>query len=165
MTWRGLAAAAAPVVGAVCVIAAIGVAHVEHDSMSPTLSAGTRVVYDRVSTPHRGDIVLIEDRGGWSGVAGATLIKRVIGVAGDQVVCCEPGTGRLIVNGIAVDEPFVDGERPGGSIPFRITVARGTVFVMGDNRGASLDSRAGLDDPGHGGVAVDDVLGVVRAWW
>lgn len=160
-----LAAVVAPVLVAALAIAALGVATVRNDSMTPTLNGGDTVVYDRWSSPGRGDIVLLVDRQRWSGATDTVLVKRVVGVAGDVVVCCEAGTGRLVVNGEPVDEPFVDDARPGGSIPFRITVPEDAVWVMGDNREASADSRTAVSAPGHGAVARADLRGTVRAWW
>jgi signal peptidase I len=161
----GAAAMIAPVVAAALVLSAFGVASVHNDSMSPTLHGGDLVIYDRWSAPARGDIVLLVDRKGWSGTPGALLVKRVVGVEGDVVVCCEAGSGRLVVNGEPVDEAYVDGARPGGAIPFRVTVAQGAVWVMGDNRDASADSRLSVSQPGHGGVAREDLRGTVRGWW
>lgn len=154
-----------PVVVVALVVSALGIATVHNDSMSPTLHGGDLVLYDRWGAPARGDVVLLVDREGWSGVAGALLVKRVVGVAGDVVVCCEVGSGRLVVNGEPVDETYVDGVRPGGGIPFRVTVGEGTVWVMGDNREASADSRLSVSQPRHGGVVLEDLRGTVRGWW
>jgi signal peptidase I len=90
--------------------------------------------------------------------AGEHLIKRVIGLPGDRVACCDPA-GRLTVNGVAVDEPYL---RPGSvpsEVPFDVVVAPDSLWVMGDNRQDSQDSRAHLGDPGGGMVPVEDVVG------
>ena len=142
---RSVAAVSAPVAAVALVLSAFGAATVRNDSMSPTLRSGDLVVYDRWTTPARGDIVLLSDRQGWSGEVGAVLVKRVVGVAGDVVVCCEAGSGRLLVNRVAVPE--------------------GAVWVMGDNRPASADSRASVSAPDHGAVRSEDLRGTVRAWW
>lgn len=160
-----LAVVVAPLFVAALAISALGVATVRHDSMAPTLGSGDVVVYDRWSEPARGDIVLLVDREGWSGEAGALLVKRIVGVAGDVVVCCEAGTGRLVVNGMPADEPYAGESRPGGGIPFRVTVPEGAVWVMGDNRGASTDSRASVSEPSRGAVLREDLRGTVRGWW
>lgn len=162
---RSVAAVSAPVAAVALVLSAFGAATVRNDSMSPTLRSGDLVVYDRWTTPARGDIVLLSDRQGWSGEVGAVLVKRVVGVAGDVVVCCEAGSGRLLVNGEPVDEDYSDGARPGGDIPFRVAVPEGAVWVMGDNRPASADSRASVSAPDHGAVRSEDLRGTVRAWW
>jgi signal peptidase I len=158
-------AAAAPVAVAAVLTAGLGVATVQNDSMSPTLRGGDTVAFDRWSAPARGDVVLLVDREGWSGTPDALLVKRVVGVEGDVVVCCEAGTGRLVVNGQPVDEPYAGASRPGGDIPFRVTVPDDAVWVMGDNRAASADSRLSVSEPGHGGVPLADLRGVARLWW
>lgn len=159
-----VAAVLSPVALAAGAGLSVGVAHVENDSMSPTLRTGDVLVFDRVAPPARGDIVIFADSAGWADPH-ALLVKRVIGVAGDRVVCCEAGTGRLLLDGVPVDEPYAPAERPGGVVPFAVTVPDGTVWVMGDNRAVSRDSRAGAHTPGRGGVPLADVVGVVRAWW
>ncbi|MDY0910629.1 signal peptidase I [Microbacterium sp. CFBP9034] len=158
-------AVVAPVLVAALAIGVLGVATVRNGSMSPTLHNGDLVIYDRWSAAARGDIVLLADREEWSGESDVVLVKRVIGVAGDVVVCCESGTGRLLVNDQAVVEPYAGDERPGGAVPFRVTVPEGSVWVMGDNREASVDSRSRVSAPGHGAVARADLRGVVRARW
>lgn len=159
-------AAAGPVAVAAVLATGLGVATVQNDSMSPTLRGGDTVVFDRWSSaPARGDVVLLVDREGWSGTPDALLVKRVVGVEGDVVVCCEAGTGRLVVNGQPVDEPYAPASRPGGDIPFRVTVPEDAVWVMGDNRAASADSRLSVSEPGHGGVPLADLRGVARLWW
>jgi len=162
---RGIAAVGVPLAAAALAFAALGVASVQNDSMSPTLRGGELVLYDRWSVPTRGDIVLFVDREGWSGERDALLVKRIVGVAGDVISCCEAGTGRLIVNGDPVDEDFAGDTRPGGDIPFRVTVPRDAVWVMGDNRAESADSRLSVSAPGHGAVARADLRGTARAWW
>jgi signal peptidase I len=159
------AAIAGPLAGGLLAAAAFGVAAVQHGSMSPTLPAGAHVVFDRWTVPARGDIVLLVDREGWSGDPDALLVKRVVGVAGDVVACCEAGGGRLVVNGVPVDEPYAPASRPGGEVPFRVTVPAEAVWVMGDNRDASADSRLSVSKPGRGAVRLDDLRGTVRAWW
>jgi signal peptidase I len=160
-----LAALLIPTGAALSLTAAFGVATVRNDSMNPTLHSGDTVLFDRWSPAGRGDVVLLVDREGWSGTQGALLVKRVVGVAGDVVVCCEAGTGRLLLNGAPIVEAFAGAVRPGGDIPFRVTVPEGAVWVMGDNRAASADSRESVSAPGHGAVAQEDLRGTARAWW
>ena len=93
------------------------------------------------------------------------LIKRVIGVGGDRVVCCAKD-GKLEVNGVAIDEPYIyPGDVPSDT-EFDVTVPKGFIWVMGDHRGASSDSRFHTDDPNKGMVPLDKVTGraVVVIW-
>jgi len=86
------------------------------------------------------------------------LIKRVIGVGGDRVVCCTT-SGKIEVNGVEVDEPYIyAGNKPSDST-FDVTVPKGFIWVMGDHRGASADSRFHTDDPNKGMVPLDKVTG------
>jgi len=132
--------------------------------------------------PQRGDIVVFSDPGGWLGAAevqapsnpmtralelfglyptGGHLVKRVIGVGGDEVKCCDH-RGRITVNGVPLDEGsyLASGEQP-SLIDFDVRVQKGFVWVQGDNRSNSADSRVHLGDPGGGQVPVDDVVGKV----
>ncbi|MFB7883960.1 signal peptidase I [Microbacterium sp. NPDC056057] len=160
-----IGAVAAPVVSALVVAAAFGVATVRNDSMSPTLHSGATVVFDRWSAPARGDVVLLVDREAWSGTPDTLIVKRIVGVGGDVVVCCEAGSGRLLVNDDPLDEPYAGEVRPGGGIPFRVTVPEGAVWVMGDNRAGSADSRLSVSEPGQGAVPLGDLRGTVGLWW
>jgi signal peptidase I len=91
--------------------------------------------------------------------------KRVVGLTGDHVVCCD-GNGLLTVNDIAVQEPFLyPGDKP-SDLGFDVAVPPEHVWVMGDHRSDSADSRARLGDPGGGMVRLDDVIGraVMVSW-
>ncbi|GAA2805578.1 signal peptidase I [Kitasatospora sp. CM 4170] len=143
--------------------------------------------------PERGEVVVFKDPGGWladeptkqsgnSFVRGIQdvlsfvglmpsdnekdLIKRVIAVGGDTVEC--EGDGPVKVNGIALVEPYVyPGNTPCQMKDFGpVKVPEGRIWVMGDHRGDSLDSRFHMDQPGGGTVSVDDVIGraFVVAW-
>jgi signal peptidase I len=85
------------------------------------------------------------------------FIKRVIGVGGDHVVCCD-AQGRITVNGVALNEPYLyPGAKPSEQ-PFDVTVQKGRLWVMGDNRAGSADSRAHMAD-NNGTVPQSDVIG------
>lgn len=97
---------------------------------------------------------------------GQFLVKRVIGVPGDQIECCGESR-RLIVNGVELVEDYLahDGQAPpvASEIPFDVTVPDGSLWVMGDNRANSADSRAHRDGPTGGFVPIDDVVGTAFA--
>ena len=158
-------------------------------SMNDTLVQNDRILVQKVSYwgsggPHRGDVVVFADPGGWLDSqesrppgnplaraletvgllpTGGHLVKRVIGVGGDEVKCCDPH-GRVSVNGVPLNERsyLARGEKP-SSIPFDVSVQPGYVWVQGDNRSNSADSRVHLGDPGGGQVPVDDLVGKVFA--
>jgi len=86
------------------------------------------------------------------------LIKRVIGVGGDKVRCCAKD-GKIEVNGVSINEPYIyEGDKPSDS-EFEVEVPQGFIWVMGDHRGASADSRFHTDDPNKGMVPLDRVTG------
>ncbi|GAA1727648.1 hypothetical protein GCM10009809_24210 [Isoptericola hypogeus] len=163
--------------------------YIPSGSMEDTLEIGDRVMVSRlvpdVLDVHRGDIVVFTDPGGWlppyeppertpvgEAVAdvltfvglmpaetGDHLIKRVIGTPGDHVTCCN-ADGLVEVNGVAIDEESYI--RPGSvpsQDPFDKVVPEGMLFVMGDNRQNSKDSRYNEGNPGGGFVPVDNVVG------
>lgn len=139
------------------------------DSMVPTVQPGDRVLAQRIAggEVRRGDVVIFKDEQ-WSD---SPMVKRVVGIGGDTVKCCGAG-GRLTVNGKELDEPYIEAEEldvadaPGGSAsrtPFEVTVPEGNLFLLGDRRGASLDSRAHLEEAGQGTVARSAVKARVDA--
>ena len=158
-------------------------------SMQDTLLVGDRLLVTRTTSPdqlQRGDIVVFDaseafnlevpQRGLVQRVVEAVeslagkgqptdYVKRVIGLPGDHVRCCAPD-GRLEINGVAVTEPYLAaGQRP-SAMTFDVTVPSERFWVMGDNRGASADSRAHLGEPGGGMVPGGDIIGKVwvRYW-
>jgi signal peptidase I len=130
------------------------------DSMQPTVEPGDRVLAQRIdgSAVHRGDVVVFGDPM-WGGVP---MVKRVVGVGGDKVACCDR-QGHLAINGIPIEEPYLRSSGPASSIGFTATVPSGQLFMMGDNRPVSDDSRAHLADGDHGAVPRSDVRGRVDA--
>ncbi|WP_433553112.1 signal peptidase I [Micromonospora zamorensis] len=117
-------------------------------SMENTLKIDDRVLVNKLvydfRSPHRGEVIVFKAPTAWSGNPdGEDFIKRVIGVPGDHVVCCDPQE-RLMINGKSLDEPYVfsmDGirDKPADQ-EFDITVPKGRLWVMGDHRSASGDS-------------------------
>ena len=161
-------------------------------SMENTLLKGDRVVVQKLTDFHRGDVVVFTDPADWlpdeptedpglrdrlleivgfpTASSPGHLIKRVVGLPGDTVVCCDAG-GRVTVNGQALDETSYlytgpDGEQVAPSdVRFTVVVPRDRVFVMGDHRNLSADSRCHLSDTSEQGrgqtafVPVSDVVG------
>ena len=116
-------------------------------SMENTLKIDDRVLVNKLvydfRSPHRGEVIVFKAPTEWSGNPdGEDFIKRVIGVGGDHVVCCDRtgGQERLVINGKPIDEPFIfPGNKPADQ-DFDITVPKGRLWVMGDHREASGDS-------------------------
>ncbi|MFI7010579.1 signal peptidase I [Streptomyces sp. NPDC050145] len=134
-------------------------------SMRPTLNVGDRVLVNKLAyrfgaRPERGDVVVFDGSGYFGD---ADYVKRVVGVGGDHVVCCDR-QGRIAVNGRAVDERSLlyRGDAP-SEVRFDIEVPDGTLFLLGDHRADSRDSRDYLGAPGGGFVPVDQVIG--KAQW
>lgn len=163
--------------------------YIPSGSMENTLQVGDRVVVNKVvyhlRPVQRGDVIVFDGSGiftpevspagsgGLFSVIGRTLgalfglappseqdfIKRVIGVGGDRVVCCN-SQGQITVNKAALDEDtYLYGKNPPSRQPFDVIVPDGKLWVMGDHRSASADSRAHMGDPGGGFVPLDRVLG------
>ncbi|MFG1809846.1 signal peptidase I [Streptomyces sp. NPDC049040] len=136
-------------------------------SMEGTLRVGDRVLVDKLAyrfggTPRRGDVIVFDGDGSLTQESGTDFVKRVIGVGGDRITCCD-AQGRLLVNGHPLDETYLyPGDTP-SRVPFDIVVPDGRLWVMGDHRDDSRDSRDHLGDPGGGTVPVGRVIG--RADW
>ena len=155
-------------------------------SMENTLQINDRVAVNRIPFLHdnieRGDVIVFRDPAGWladpdesSGnrVIGAIkdglvlvgivpnpakqyLVKRVIGVAGDQVIAKDKV---LTINGEKTQEPYIFAGNTPSDTDFNVTVPAGKVWVMGDHRGASGDSRVHQDDINNGMVPVEKITG------
>lgn len=123
--------------------------YIPSPSMEHTLNIHDRVLVNKLvydfRSPARGEIVVFKAPSDWQSTPeGEDFIKRVIGVGGDEVVCCDP-QGRIQVNGHPLDENYVyrrgDGVRDAAADePFTVTVPEGRLWVMGDHRSASGDS-------------------------
>ena len=167
-------------------------------SMENTLMVDDRIIVNElvpdVFPLQHGDVVVFSDPGGWLpnydspdpdlvtaaldliatvvGFGGSDsedhLVKRLIGLPGDRVVCCD-ANGLLQVNGKSVNEPYIvttPNHEASSGMKFDITVPDDSLWVMGDNRYDSADSRYNQDKPGNGFVPLDKVVGraVVVSW-
>jgi signal peptidase I len=170
--------------------------YIPSDSMQNTLQIGDRVLVNKLTSRfgevRRGEVVVFRDPGGWlpeslpqapsNAVLGAVkevlvfvgllpsdsekdLIKRVIGTPGDRVACCDK-PGRISVNDVPLDESYVFPGNPPSDKRFKVTVPPGRLWVMGDHRALSADSRVHIGAPGGGTVPEDRVIGraVVVVW-
>lgn len=160
-------------------------------SMEQTLQIEDRIIVNQLVPQlmpvEYGDVVVFRDPGGWLmptvtadrgwfadsvewvlsmvGLAAPDseehLVKRVVGLPGDTVVCCSP-SGQLEVNGVGLVEPYL--KLPQGQVAvaeqaFEVTVPADSIFVLGDNRYNSQDSRAHLDEPSGGFIPLGHVVG------
>ncbi len=173
--------------------------YIPSESMEDTLLVNDRIIVNQLVpelTPvSRGDVVVFTDPGGWldpvfeppkdpvagffewlGSIVGLTapdsndhLIKRVIGLPGDRIVCCDD-FGRMSVNGVPLDESayvkLPDGVTRVSRDDFDVTVPEGSLWVMGDNRWNSRDSRYNRDKPGNGFVPQGNVVGraILISW-
>jgi signal peptidase I len=154
-------------------------------SMRPELIEDDRILVEKVSMwdgeVERGDVVVFRDPGGWLGATpeptglqrllslvglypdGGHLVKRVVAVGGDEVACCD-GQGRLTVNGAPLEEAdYLRADVAPSQREFDVVVPGDSVWVMGDNRSNSQDSRFHLEDLGNGSVPLQNVVGKVWA--
>jgi signal peptidase I len=160
--------------------------YVPSASMEDTLLIGDRIISSKItktlSGVSRGEVVVFKDPGGWldappvhsGGFRGAVrtgltfigllpsdtgqdLVKRAIAISGDRVACCDVG-GRIVLNGVPLVEDYIKG--PTDQVQFDVVVPPNSVFVMGDNRGDSRDSRYHLD-ANNGAVPDSNAVGRV----
>ncbi len=163
--------------------------YVPSASMESTLLINDRILASKISTRisgvNRGEVIVFKDPGGWLPPSSSTtgpvakamefvgllpsssgddLVKRAIGIAGDHVVCCDP-KGQIVLNGVGLAEPYIKPGSGTDQVPFDIVVSENSVFVMGDNRGSSADSRYHLEQ-NSGGVPIGNVVGrvVLKVW-
>ncbi|MBT2529167.1 signal peptidase I [Streptomyces sp. ISL-99] len=124
------------------------------DSMTPSIKAGDRVLAQRIDggEVRRGDVVIFTDSV-WGDLP---MVKRVVGVGGDKVACCGED-GRLTLNGKPLDEPYLAGGEPASTTPFTSEVPGGHLFLLGDERRTSVDSRGHIEDAAKGTVPVGKV--------
>ena len=169
--------------------------YIPSGSMENTLQIKDRVAVNKVpfisKSIDRGDVVVFRDPNNWlpeivdygtnkyvSKAKSALvavgvlpnptkqyLVKRVVGVAGDRIVCCTK-TGNLTINDVEVIEPYIYAGNKPSEMTFDVTVPKGKIWVMGDHRGASADSRYHQEDINKGFVPLSKVTGrVVAVIW
>jgi signal peptidase I len=169
--------------------------YIPSGSMENTLQIKDRVAVNKVpfisNSISRGDVVVFRDPDDWLpeivdydtnkyvskaksalvavGVlpnpAKQYLVKRVVGVAGDHIVCCTK-SGNLTINDVEVTEPYIFAGNKPSEMKFDVTVPEGKLWVMGDHRGASADSRYHQDDINKGFIPLSKVTGrVVAVIW
>ncbi len=163
--------------------------YIPSESMENTLVPGDRVLVNklayRLGDVQRGDVIVFNGANSWepeaifeeptnaagkvvrwvgelfgfSSVGEKDFIKRVIGLPGDKVVCCDKNE-RVTVNGHALSEStYLFPGDAASQTPFTITVPKDRLWVMGDHRAASADSRSHTGDPGGGTIPIDHVIG------
>jgi signal peptidase I len=164
--------------------------YIPSGSMENTLQINDRVAVNKVpfigNSIKRGDVVVFRDPDNWLpepftgdqnkylakvkeafvavGVlpnpAKQYLVKRVIGIAGDKVECCSKNK-KLMINGKEINEPYIFAGNSPSDSNFNVTVPAGKIWVMGDHRAASADSRFHQEDINHGMVPTSKVTGKV----
>lgn len=179
-----LAAVTAVVLAALIRTFFVEVYYIPSGSMEPTLHENDRVLVNRMGFSageiHRGDLVVFDGRGSfsplhngdslpvqtvkkvgqWFGLTGSDTIyvKRVIGLPGDRVSCCD-ANDRILVNGEPLVEDYVYQGDVASELKFDVSVPEGRLWLMGDHRSISADSRSLLGAPGGGFVSIDRVIG------
>ena len=162
--------------------------YIPSGSMENTLQVGDRIAVNKFGALFtdikRGEVVVFGDPDNWLGSSAESedsgigavvktglitvgvlpdpakqyLIKRVIGVGGDKVVCCDKA-GKVQVNGVSITEPYIfAGDKP-SDMQFNVDIPKGFIWVMGDHRGASADSRFHPDSANNGMVPLSKVVG------
>jgi signal peptidase I len=169
--------------------------YIPSGSMENTLQVRDRVAVNKVpfisNSINRGDVVVFRDPDNWlpeivdystnkyvamaksalvavgilPNPAKQYLVKRVVGVAGDRIVCCTKDD-KLSINGVEVTEPYIFAGNKPSEMTFDVTVPEGKIWVMGDHRGASADSRYHQEDINKGFIPLSKVTGrVVAVIW
>ena len=161
--------------------------YIPSGSMEDTLEVQDRILVNQLVPDlvplSRGDVIVFQDPGGWLtpqppsdpgflmtvleavGFAPSTsddhLVKRLIGLPGDHVVCCN-ALGQITINDVPISEPYLklpEGVTAASRDAFDVTVPEGYLWVLGDNRYSSKDSRYNQDKPGQGFVPIENVVG------
>ena len=157
-------------------------------SMLETLQIDDRIIVNQLTPAlypiERGDVVVFKDPGGWLGpdmqeptdpmtvavdwflsAFGITapdskqhLVKRVVGIEGDRVICCDDD-GLITINGVPISESYIAPGQAPSNVEFAVTVPSNSLWVLGDTRGNSEDSRFHAELPSRGFVSNDWVVG------
>lgn len=118
--------------------------YIPSGSMETTLLINDRVLVNKIvyrfRDPHRGEVVVFVPPKEWDAGSKDDYIKRVVGVGGDKVVCCD-SAGRITINGRVLNENYLYAGNAPSVQPFEVTVPTGRLFVLGDHREESADSR------------------------
>jgi signal peptidase I len=181
--WRDLAIIVVAALALTIVLKAfvVQVFSIPSASMENTLLVGDRILVSRIGSVQRGEVVVFSGAGSWDppapppsswaariaddavnlvGIAGpdTDYVKRVIGLPGDHVICCTDS--KITVNGVPLSESsYIYPGDPPSEMGFNITVPAGRIWVMGDNRSDSDDSRYRMSDPGQGTIPESAVVG------
>lgn len=149
--------------------------------MEPLIQPGSKIQAVMVNDykPHLQDVVIFRTPADW-GVPSGLAIKRVLGVPGDHVSCSPSAHGaHLLINGRILSEPYlprkvvpltIDSPPNAFAVPstkacqqpFSVVIPAGDIWLMGDNRGESSDSRYHLGDPGHGAIPAANVIAIYK---
>lgn len=181
-----LALMAAAVVAIIVRATLVDFYYIGSDSMESTLEPGEGLLVNRTAYhgdgPQRGDVVVFDGRGSLLPYERASpaddvlralrisgddtaFVKRVMAVGGDTLSCCDED-GRLLLNGTPLHEPYLFAGDAPSDMKFTAVVPEGRIWVMGDHRSVSADSRSLLGAPGGGMIPVDRVIGrVERIIW
>lgn len=157
---------------AVCTVKDQHRIHVVSASMAPTIEADTTMWMDVGARGRKdvapGDIVVFSDPGGWTEVAGTRhpgvpelMVKRVVAIGGQTLSCCD-AAHRLVRDGSPLVESYLPDDVVPSTLAFEVTVPPGHLWVMGDNRAHSLDSRQHHLGGGTGFVPLASVRGIVH---
>jgi signal peptidase I len=138
----------------------------ESDAMNPTIAKGQVITADDLASgaykPHRQDIVLAYPTSEYRPMPQNQLIlRRVIGIPGDTV-SCDGGGSPLMLNGAALEEPYLHPGDDPSTMAFDVKVPSGSLWLLGDHRNIVIDARYFASDPHQGMIPIANVVGIYR---